>query len=68
MLVFCNKNSKELEEISGEVSGEVSVNQFFQMFDRAILEKYDFFFIDLPPKTGNSMFRQNLNKMIWPEK
>lgn len=65
MMVFKNKSIDDLTLIASEVSGEVTPEQFFEVYDRAILEPHDFLFIDLHrKKTHPSMFRRNMNEFI----
>lgn len=68
MMVFKNKSMVELDAISLEASGEVSKEQFFKLYDRAIIEPHDFLFIDFAKKKSHpSMFRRNFNEWLIPE-
>eukprot|EP00959_Pyramimonas_sp_CCMP1952_P400639 8394705-Pyramimonas_sp.AAC.1 len=68
MLVFKNKNINELKAISSECAGEVDEEQFFKLYERAILEPHDFLFIDFAKKKNHpSMFRRNFNEWLIPE-
>jgi hypothetical protein len=68
MMVFRNKNMKELMLISEEASGEVSVDQFFDIYTRAMQEQHDFLFIDFAKKKEHpSMFRRNFNEWLIPQ-
>ena len=68
MMVFKNKNQKELEQIAEECSGEISVDQFFDLYDKAIQTQHDFLFIDFAKKKEHpSMFRRNFNEFLIPE-
>ena len=67
MMVFRNKNMKELMLIAEEASGEVSVDQFFDIYERAIQGQHDFLFIDFAKKKEHpSMFRRNFNEWLLP--
>ena len=67
MMVFRNKNMKELMLIAEEASGEVSVDQFFDIYKQAIQDTYDFLFIDFAKKKEHpSMFRRNFNQWLLP--
>jgi len=67
LLVFKNKNIKELEKIAEECSGEINQDTFFQVYDKAIQSPHDFLFIDLHKKpTHPSGFRRNFNEFIIP--
>ena len=68
MMVFRNKNMKELQLIAEEASGEVSTEEFFDIYDRAIREPHDFLFIDFAKKKEHpSMFRRNFNEWLTSE-
>jgi len=68
MLVFKSKSIKELQNISQEVEGEVSQDQFFDVYEQAIQEQHDFLFIDLHRKKQHpSMFRRNMNTFLQPK-
>ena len=67
MIVFANKNQKQLEEISEECSGEVSPEVFMSVYNECIKDKHDFMFIDLHRKESHpSMFRRNLSEFVVP--
>eukprot|EP00976_Prorocentrum_cordatum_P101210 1192530-Prorocentrum_minimum.AAC.2 len=68
MLVFKNKNINELKAISQECAGEVDEEQFFKLYEKAIIESHDFLFIDFAKKTNHpSMFRRNFNEWLIPD-
>jgi len=68
MLVFKNKNINELKAISSECAGEVDEEQFFKLYDRAIIEPHDFLFVDFAKKKSHpSMFRRNFDEWLIPE-
>jgi len=67
LLVFKNKDEKSLIEIAEEVGGEVTKEQFFDLFERAVQTDHDFLFIDLFPKKNHiSMFRRNFTEFLLP--
>lgn len=67
LILFANKNAKQLEEISEECSGEVSPETFMSVYKEAVKEKHDFLFVDLHPKPNHpSGFRRNFNEFIVP--
>jgi hypothetical protein len=69
LIVFSLKDSKQLQEISEECSGEVSPEVFMKVYDRAIQEKHDFLFIDLHSRPNHpSGFRRNFDEFIVPPK
>jgi len=68
MMVFRNKNMRELELIASEASGEVNVGQFFDLYDRAMeRSSYNFLFIDFAWKKEHpSMFRKCFDTWLMP--
>ena len=69
MLLFKTKSEKELEEIAEEVSGEVNEKTFYEVYNRAMQQPFDFLLIDLHKKNNHpSSFRRNLNEFIIPYK
>ena len=67
LLVFKNKDEKSLIEIAEEVGGEVTKEQFFDLFERAVQTDHDFLFIDLFPKKNHiTMFRRNFTEFLLP--
>ena len=67
LLVFKNKDEKSLIEIAEEVGGEVTKEQFFDLFERAVQTDHDFLFIDLFPKKNHiSIFRRNFTEFLLP--
>lgn len=68
MIVFANKNQKQLDEIAEECSGEVSPEVFMSVYNECIKDKHDFMFIDLHRKDSHpSMFRRNLSEFVIPQ-
>lgn len=67
LVVFSNKNEKQLQEIAEECGGEVSKDVFMTVYEQCMQDKHDFMFIDLHRKTHHpSMFRRNLNEFVIP--
>jgi len=67
MLIFKNKNLNELMAVSAECAGEVSQEEFFKVYEKAIQGPHDFLFIDLQKKASHpSMFRRNMNECLVP--
>ena len=65
IIVFKTKNMTELEDIACECSGEVGLGIFYQVYERAIREKFDFLFIDLHRKDSHpSPFRRNFDEFL----
>lgn len=65
IVLFQSKSEKELEDVAEEVGGEVSALQFYEVYNRAILERHDFLFIDLHKKEEHpSMFRRNFDEYL----
>lgn len=69
MILFKTKSEKELQEIAEEVSGEVSEQVFYSVYEQAMQEPHDFLLIDLHKKPNHpSGFRRNFNEFIVPLK
>ncbi len=67
MLVFRNKNMKEIDCISEECAGEISKEVFDDVYKKSIQNPHDFLFIDLHKKQNHlSAFRRNFNEFIVP--
>jgi len=67
MALFKSKDSKELDQVAREMSGEISPDQFIDVYNQAIVEPHDFLFIDLHKKESQpSMFRRNYNTYLVP--
>jgi hypothetical protein len=65
MALWRTKNKKELEDISQEMSGEVSQEDFYKLYEYATEGHHDFLFIDLHPKDNHpSQFRKNFNEFL----
>jgi len=67
ILLMKTKNQDELKQISSELGGELSPEEFYDVFNQAVKDRYDFLFIDLAKKESHpSMFRRNFNEFILP--
>jgi len=67
MLVFRNKNMKEIDCISEECGGEISKEVFDDVYKKSIQNPHDFLFIDLHKKDNHpSAFRRNFDEFIVP--
>jgi len=67
------KNMKELEGIADEVGSFCTRSEFMDVYEQAIAEcgcgclsRHNMLFIDTNPHEGNSHFRKNMNKMLYP--
>lgn len=68
MCLFKTKDKQELKDIAESVSGEISEETFYKVYDTAIREPYDFLFIDLHKKKEHpSGFRRRFDEFIIPE-
>jgi len=68
ILFFKSKNLKEQYAVAFEVGGEVSEEDFFDVYDQAIQSPHDFLFIDLHRKKNHpSMFRRNMKEFLIPK-
>lgn len=68
IILFKTKNSRELNQIVEECSGEIEPEVFMEMYNYALQCKHDFLFIDLHKKDEHaSSFRRNFNEFLIPE-
>ena len=69
MLLFKTQALDEKLEVQSEVGGNVTLDEFLDVYDRAIQTPHDFLFIDLHKKPNHpSMFRRNMNEFLIPRK
>ena len=67
MCLFKTKDKQEMKDVAESVSGEINEELFTKVYDTAIIEPYDFLFIDLHKKKEHpSMFRRKLDEFIIP--
>lgn len=67
LCIFKTKDEKELQDIYGEVAGEIAYDTFKEVYDRATNEPHSLLFIDLHKKPEHpSMFRKNLDTFLIP--
>jgi hypothetical protein len=68
LILFKSKDKNELEDVAESVAGEIDQETFYKVYDEAIGEgnNYEFLFVDFHPKDGQSMFRQRLDRYIYP--
>ena len=65
LMLFKLKDNKVLDEIGEEIGGEITREQFEQVYAFAIQQPHDFLLIDFAPKpTHKSRFRRNFNEYI----
>ena len=70
LLLFKTKDKKELQDVADSVSGEISEETFYKVYDKAIGDgkNYEFLMIDLHPKKEHpSGFRKRLDEFIIPD-
>jgi hypothetical protein len=67
MCLFKTKDKQEMKDVAESVSGEINEELFTKVYDTAIIEPYDFLFIDLHKKKEHPiMFRRKLDEFIIP--
>ena len=68
LILFRNKNQKELDQIAAECSGEISPEEFLAVFHQAIQGPHDCLFVDFHKKEKHpSQFRRGLDTFLVPE-
>lgn len=73
LAVFQTKSDKELQGIAEEVAGFCTKEEFMDVYNQAMTAcgcgckpEHNVLFIDTSPHEGNSHFRKNMNKMLYP--
>jgi len=73
LAIFQTKSEKELQGISEEVAGFCTKEEFMNVYEQAMSAcgcgckpEHNILFIDTSPHEGNSHFRKNMNKMLYP--
>jgi len=64
LLIFKNKQEKQMGKIREELGGSVDENKFQIAYNHATKEKYGNLLIDFNPKCPTMCFRKNLNELI----
>ena len=65
LIIFKTKSDKELIELQEEVGGEISKEEFYEIYNYATGTPYSFLFIDMHPKPHHlSKYRKNFNEFI----
>tara|TARA_Y100000004_G_scaffold48819_1_gene53760 strand:+ start:5334 stop:6293 length:960 start_codon:yes stop_codon:yes gene_type:complete len=68
LLIFKNKQDKQMSKIKEELGSAVDEDKFTQAYNMATKEKYGNLLIDFNPKCPTMTFRKNLNELlIFPE-
>jgi len=68
LLIFKNKQEKQMGKIREELGSAVDENKFMIAYNHATKERYGNLLIDFNPKCGSMTFRKNLNELIiFPE-
>ncbi len=64
MIVFKNKQQKQLDKMMDELAGSVDQDKFMKAYNYAIKDKHDSLLIDFKPKCVTKTFVRNLNEAI----
>ena len=64
LLIFKNKQEKQLNKIREELGSAVDEGKFQQAYELATKEKYGNLLVDFNPKCPTMTFRKNLNELI----
>lgn len=65
--LFKTKDLNELKDISQSCGGEISEENFYEIYNYAIQNPHDSLFIDFHPKEEKYRFRRNFNTLIFKE-
>ena len=64
LMIFKNKQEKELQKIKEELGSAVDENKFTEAYEIATKEKFGNLLVDFNPKCPTQTFRKNLNQLI----
>ena len=64
LLLFQNKQEKQLDKIRDELGSAVDANKFQKAYEFAVKEKYGNLLVDFNPREPELTFRKNLNELI----
>lgn len=64
LMIFKNKQEKQLAKIREELGGSVDENKFMTAYNHATKEKYGNLLVDFAPRCPTLTFRKNLNELI----
>jgi hypothetical protein len=64
IMLFKTKDSKELDDVAEECSGEISKEKFMEVYEEATEGEHNFLFIDFHPKQKHQMFRKRFDKYL----
>ena len=68
LCLFRTKDESELKSIGESFSGEISVDKFYKVYEKATDEPHSFLFVDLHKKdTQPSMFRKRFDQYLIPD-
>jgi hypothetical protein len=64
LLLFKNKQEKQLAKIKEELASSVDVAKFDKAYDFAVKDKFGNLLVDFNPKCPTKTFRKNLNELL----
>jgi len=64
LLIFKNKQEKQLTKIREELGGSVEENKFMTAYNMATKERYGNLLVDFNPRCPTMTFRKNLNELL----
>ena len=64
LLIFRNKQEKQMGKIREELGSAVDEDKFMTAYNMATKEKYGNLLIDFNPRCGSMTFRKNLNELL----
>ena len=64
MVIFKNKQEKQLQKMIGELAGAVDEVKFMEAYNYAIQDKHDSLLVSFKPHCPTHTFKRNLNELI----
>ena len=64
LLIFKNKQEKQMSKIREELGSAVDEDKFMTAYEMATKEKYGNLLVDFNPRCPTMTFRKNLNELI----
>jgi hypothetical protein len=64
MIIFANKQQKQMDKMIDEMGGSVDAEKFMEAYNYAIQDKHDSLLVSFKPFCPSHTFKRNLNELI----
>tara|TARA_R110000787_G_scaffold256171_1_gene361485 strand:- start:386 stop:1330 length:945 start_codon:yes stop_codon:yes gene_type:complete len=64
MIIFANKQQKQMDKMIDEMGGSVDAEKFMEAYNYAIQDKHDSLLVSFKPHCPTHTFKRNLNELI----